>query len=541
MHDNVNEKGGCAKRYEKLSAMRDIYLDRAREAAKYTIPSLIPESGHGASTKIYTPYQGIGARGVNNLASKLLLSLLPPNSPFFAMRLDDFTVTELAQQEGARAKVDEALNKYERAVMTEIENSGMRSPIFESLKHLIVGGNVLLYLPPEGGARVFPLNRYVVKRDPMGEVLEIIIKETRPVNSLPEDVVEQLKEGGMDEDKFDLPSESQDGMRPNDKEVDIYTYLYREKGKYHTHQEIRGVKIEGTEGNYPLDKSPMIALRWTRIDGEDYGRGYIEEYLGDLVSLEGLSKAVLEGTAASAKVVFLVSPNGSTKVRDIARAENGAIVAGNAAEVSTLQVGKQADLSVAMATIQTITERMSYAFLLNSAIQRAGERVTAEEVRFMAGELEDALGGVYSILSQEFQLPLVNRIIARMTRQNRLPKLPKGVANPTIVTGLEALGRGHDLNKYQMMMSALGPLGPEVVGKYMNMGDYITRIGTALGIDMSGLIKSEEDLAAEAQAQQEQMQQMMMADMAKQAIGPVAKEASQEIRETSQAVAGIKG
>lgn len=523
------KKGGCAKRYEKLSGDRDIYLERARDAAKYTIPSLVPESGHGASTKLYTPYQGIGARGVNILASKLLLSLLPPNSPFFAMKLDDFTVTELAQQEGARAKVDEALNKYERAVMTEIENSGMRAPIFEALKHLIVAGNVLMFLPPDGGTRVFPLSRYVVKRDPMGNVLEIIIKETRSIESLPEDIRSALE----DDSNNALPSETNHDGKAKDNNVDVFTHLYREKGQYKMYQEVRNTIVPGSEGSYPIDKPPMIALRWTRIDGEDYGRGYIEEYIGDLISLEGLSKAVLEGTAASAKVVFMVAPNGTTKARDIAKAENGAIVAGNPAEVGVLQVNKQADLSVAMATIQTITERLSYAFLMNSAIQRAGERVTAEEVRYMAGELEDALGGVYSILSQEFQLPLVNRIIARMTRQKKLPALPKGVANPTIVTGLEALGRGHDLNKYQMFMAALAPLGPEGVSQHMNMSDYITRIGTALGIDMDGLVKDEEQLAQERAAMQEQMQQQQMMEMMKSAAGPVMGEAAKGVRESA--------
>lgn len=516
----------CAKKYENLSSHRTTYLERAREAAKLTIPSLVPDEGHTSSTKLYTPYQGVGARGVNNLASKLLLSLLPPNAPFFAMRLDDFTVQELAQTEGARAKVDEALNKYERAVMTEIENSGMRSPIFEALKQLIVAGNVLLYLPPEGGARVFPLSRYVVKRDPMGEVIEVIVKETMSRATLPEDIQELLrtKEG-------DLPSE----QNQKTDEVNLYTKMYREGGKYILYQEIDGMIVPDSHGKYPLDKAPMLALRWTRIDGEDYGRSYVEEYIGDLISLEGLSKAILEASAVSAKVVFLVAPNGTTRAKDISKADNGAIVAGNAAEVSTLQVQKQADMSIASSTASVITERLSFAFLMNSAIQRAGERVTAEEVRYMAGELEDALGGVYSILSQEFQLPLVNRIIARMTKKKRLPSLPKGVANPTIVTGLEALGRGHDMNKYQMFLSALAPLGPEAVGQFMNVGDYITRVGTALGIDMDGLIKSEEQMQQERQMQMQMMQQQQMAEMAKSATGPVAKEAAGAIRE---AVAG---
>lgn len=518
------DKDVCAKKYENLSSHRTTYLERAREAAKLTIPSLVPEEGHTSSSKLYTPYQGVGARGVNNLASKLLLSLLPPNAPFFAMRLDDFTIQELAQTEGARAKVDEALNKYERAVMTEIENSGMRSPIFEALKQLIVAGNVLLYLPPEGGARVFPLSRYVVKRDPMGEVIEVIVKETMSRATLPEDIQAMLvaKEG-------DLPSE--DNNKKSD-EINLYTKMYREGNKYILYQELDGIIVPNSYGKYPLDKAPMLALRWTRIDGEDYGRSYVEEYIGDLISLEGLSKAILEASAVSAKVVFLVAPNGTTRARDISKAENGGIVSGNAAEVSTLQVQKQADMSIASQTASTITERLAFAFLMNSAIQRAGERVTAEEVRYMAGELEDALGGVYSILSQEFQLPLVNRIIARMTKKKRLPSLPKGVANPTIVTGLEALGRGHDMNKYQMFLQALAPLGPEAVAQFMNVNDYITRVGTALGIDMDGLIKSQEQLQQERQQQQQQMQQAQMMEMAKAATGPVAREVAGAARES---------
>lgn len=515
----------CGKRYENLSSSRTTYLERARDAAKLTIPSLVPDSGHTSTTKFYTPYQGIGARGVNNLASKLLLSLLPPNAPFFAMRLDDFTIQELAQSEGARAKVDEALNKYERAVMTEIENSGMRSPIFEALKQLIVAGNVLLYLPPEGGARVFPLSRYVVKRDPMGEVIEVIVKETLSRATLPADILELLQDDGLN-----LPSD-----KAREDEVHLYTKMYREGTKYVLYQEVDGVVVPNSQGKYPLDKAPMLALRWTRVDGEDYGRSYVEEYIGDLISLEGLSKAILEASAVSAKVVFLVNPNGSTKARDIAKADNGAVVAGNAAEVSTLQVMKQADMSIAASTAQQITERLSYAFLMNSAVQRSGERVTAEEVRYMAGELEDALGGVYSILSQEFQLPLVNRIIARMTKKKMLPNLPKGVAKPTIVTGLEALGRGHDMNKYQMFLNALAPLGPQAVSQFMNVGDYITRVGTALGIDMDGLIKSEQQIQQERQQAMQLRNQQQMAEMAKSATGPVAKEAAGAIRE---AVAG---
>jgi len=122
--------GTAQSRYEHLTETREVYLHRARECSKVTIPTLIRPDGSGKHSNFPTPYQGVGARGVNNLASKLLLSLFPPNSPFFAMRVDDFAAQELAQEDGARAKVDEALGKYERSVMQAIENSGDRSAHF---------------------------------------------------------------------------------------------------------------------------------------------------------------------------------------------------------------------------------------------------------------------------------------------------------------------------------------------------------------------------------------------------------------------------
>lgn len=507
----------CKSRYARYEAIRFPFLDRARQCSELTIPTLIPPAAHSASTKYYTPWQGIGARGVNNLAAKLLLSLLPPNSPFFRLVVDEFTLDKLAQDPAARSAVDAGLAKIERSVQAEIEGSGSRAPIFEALKHLIVGGNVLLYLPKEGGVRVFPLSQYVVKRDPYGDVLEIITKETVSEASLPPDVYEWR-------DSIDLDIESEkEGSKEDVNEdieetVDIYTRLYRYKSYVHICQEIDGKVIPGSEGKYPVEKSPMIALRWTRIDNEDYGRGYVEEYIGDLISLEGLSKAIVEASAAASKIVFLVNPNGVTRAKDISKAESGDFVIGNSQDVAVLQAEKFADMRIAFETTKTITDRLAYAFLMNTSIQRNAERVTAEEIRFMAGELEDALGGVYSILSQEFQLPFVNRVMDRLTKAKKLPALPKGIVKPAIVTGLEALGRGHDLNKYNIFMKAISPLGPEALQRFLNPSDYIARVATAIGIDPLGLVKTEAQLAEEMQQQQQMEQMQMLQQMAGKGI-----------------------
>ena len=487
MADQTENKT-CAALYSKLETDRRPFLDKARECSALTIPSLIPPSGHSSSSKLVTPWQGIGARGLNNLASKLILALFPPNAPFFRLAIDDFTLESLTKQEGMRAKVEEQLNKIERSVVNEIEGTAIRVGAFEGIKHLLAGGNVLLFLPPQGGLRVFHLDRYVVRRDPMGNVLDIVTKENVSPDTLPEE--------------FQLPEDATTSSPAGEKSIELFTHVYRDGKRWRAYQEVKGQEIPGTRGSYPIDKCPWIPVRLTKIDGENYGRGYVEEYLGDLKSLEGLTQAIVEGSAAAAKILFLVKPNGTTDIDDVAESESGDFREGNAEDITVLQLQKFNDFRVAADTINKIDERLSFAFLLNSAVQRNGERVTAEEIRYMANELETALGGLYSVLSQELQLPLVNRIMYQMERKKKLPTLPDGIVKPVVVTGIEALGRGNDLNKliqFVKIAAEAANLPPEI-----DKADFIKRAGTALGIDMKGLV-----LPPEVVAQNNQQAQMM--------------------------------
>lgn len=483
----------AAQRYGQLESERNTYLQRARRAAELTIPTLVPPEGNSSATQYLTPFQSVGARGVNNLASKLLLALLPPNSPFFRLSLDDADMAALGEDK--RGAVEKKLSDIERRVMTKIETSAIRVPAYEALKQLIVAGNVLLYLPPKGGMRVFRLDRYVVKRDSMGNPLEIVIKEQISPLMLPPEAQALIGE------RIDHGS----------KDIDLYTHIVRREKRWYVHQELMGKQVPESEGEFPLEKFPYLPLRFTRIDGEDYGRSYVEEYLGDLASLEGLMQAIVEGSAAAAKLLFLVRPNGTTKAANLAKTPNGGFATGDVNDVGTLQINKAADFSVAQETAKTITDRLAYAFLMNTAVRRDAERVTAEEIRFMAQELESAIGGVYSILSQELQLPLIQLMLSAMQESGDLPKMPKDTLKPSITTGMEALGRGQDLNKLATFLKFLEPLGPEVIAQEMNLNDYIDRLAASLGIDTQGLIKTQDQKTAEqAAAAQAQQQAMVM-------------------------------
>ena len=202
-----------------------------------------------------------------------------------------------------------------------------------------------------------------------------------------------------------------------------------------------------------------------------------------------------------------MNPNGTTRAKTLAESPNGAIAQGNAQDVSVLQLEKFNDFRVAQETINTIKDRLAQSFLLTSGVVRQAERVTAEEIRMLSQELESSLGGLYSLLSNELQMPLITRLMDIMRKKKKLPKLPKEIVNPVIITGVEALGRGNDLQKLDLFLGgAQQVVGPEAAAQFVNVGEYFKRRATALGIKTEGLIKSDEQIQMEMQ--QAQMMQM---------------------------------
>ncbi|WP_236494651.1 portal protein, partial [Escherichia coli] len=124
--------------------------------------------------------------------------------------------------------------------------------------------------------------------------------------------------------------EAAQGEQKEDAEIDVYTHVYlNEAGDgYSKYEEVAEEVVPGSEAEYPLEECPYIPVRMVRIDGESYGRSYVEEYLGDLKSLENLQESIVKMAMITAKVIGLVDPAGITQVRRLTAAQSGAFVPG---------------------------------------------------------------------------------------------------------------------------------------------------------------------------------------------------------------------
>ncbi len=510
MEKELPQRRTLASEYESMKQDRQPYLEKAKLAAKYTIPSLIVDNMNkqNAIKQIETPNQSVGADGINNLASKVILTMLPPNQTFFKFSMDDLVIKQQAELAGItssqyQTELNKGLSRIEKMLLDYQEQLADRVCAGEALKHLYIAGNVFLVHDPKEGLKYYPLDRFCVKRDYCGNVIKAITEETISLYSLPEEVQELVMMKVLERKAKDKEM----AKRLEEEELTLYTVFRRKQKHWEIYQECEGVELPASRGKYPIDVCPFIALRYVRIDGESYGRGLVEEYIGDISYLDTLSLAIKQASLAGSKLVMLVNPNGLTKIKHLAEAKNGGFALGRVEDVQPLQANKYYDLQVAQAEADKIERRLNRIFVMKAAIQRDAERVTAEEIRQMAQDLEEALGNHYSIMCKDFQRAYVKITFFHLKKEkkNALPDLIRDKnVKLTVTTGLEALGRSSDLNKLVTFLDIMTKIAPALQQLGGKVEKVANDVAASLNLDIEGMFYSEEERQEQAQAMQQQ-------------------------------------
>lgn len=493
--------------YEKLAGKaRSTYLNDAKKFARWTIPSLLsfneklPSNSKSDTPDIHTPkYDSIGAEAVNFLANKIVLTFFPPQRPFFRLRADNSSdVAQEAMQDKEMAeRVSSILSSLEREALLKFNGIAARADLVTAALHLIVTGNGLLYYNGKE-TRFYDLNRYIVERDISGGVVKLIIEDGLIYGTLSDEYKKLLIKHDFEYDDI----------------VPLYTKVewVASKQKYKVQQSLEDIIVPGQENvYYEKDELPYIPLAWQLTAGEHYGRGMVEMYKGAFAAVNALSREMtLLGVIAS-KIIFLVNPSSTTlanKIDELGTCESGTFFIGMPEDLNVVNVNKLNDATIVTTMLQEHTQLIRRVFLMDSAVQRDAERVTAEEIRRVAQQLETSFGGVYSRLSIAWQKPMA---VIALKEVEKLVAKEKWL-NIDIVTGLESISRSaevEDLLSWLQSLQIFNGLSPEVMMR-INMDDAIRRLAQGYNIDIGsyeGLLKS----AAQVQQEMQQMQQQQMA------------------------------
>lgn len=484
--------GNAPGRWAQLDGCRKGFITRCEDYAAYTLPKIcLPDNQNDNNRDVSQDFQSVGAQSVNHLSNKLMLALFAPSRPFFRLDPSDTVQKQIVAAGANETDIADILAKGEKAAITALDKKAIRPKLYEALKHLIITGNVLIDLSET--FRVIGIKKYAVRRSLSGQVLEIMMADKMMLDELDADIRDQATRYL--------------GKSP-DKQVTLYRWIKRnDKGDYELTQWVDNFQLpKKFDGKWSEENLPYRPLTWDIADGQHYGTGLVEDYENDFSGLSVLSRAQVQGAVLASEFRWLVNPAGMTRPEDFAETPNGGALPGQEGDITLVQSGKSGDLQITMNQTAEYVNRIGRAFLLGSQIVRDAERVTAEEIRLVANELETALGGAYSRIAVDFQLPLARWLLKEVD-------IPTGseTFEPTIVTGLDALSRGGDLDELKMWLADVAAVNqlPEPAIRELNLPAIYTALGAPRRINVKEFLKSDEQKQAEAEAMQQQQEQQM--------------------------------
>ncbi len=504
----------AAEAWEAAGLKKNALLTRCEKYAGFTLPHICTPVGYNESSEeLQTDWQALGAQAVNNLANKLILALFAPSRPFFRLECPPDLLKKLGMTSEELAG---KLSQAEKASVRRLENMAVRPKIYEAVKHLIITGNCLMILGKKDGVpmRVLGLKRFSVKRSMSGKVIQIVIHEKVRFDELDKDVRDELKASA--DARYATADVNDPGKCP---EVAYYKLIqwdgvsnYLET--VHVDDFTLGDKFTSKWTDETL---PYRVLTWELADENDYGTGLVEQFAGDFAALSTLSEAQVKAAILASEFRWLVNPAGQTSPTDLEESDNGSAIPGVEGDIVPLVTGTGNALQYIDVVEQKYVNRIGRGFLLGSSVIRQAERVTAEEVRLQANELETSLGGVYSRLAVDFQLPIAFWLV----KQSGAELKGTGI-EPTVITGLDALSRNSDLEALKLCLQDLaiiGGMSPQTQF-VLKMDAIASAIFAGRGVNAEAYVKSPEQQKADL----ENEQQMRLAE---QVARPVAAAVAQ--------------
>lgn len=474
---------------------RKPYEDRAQLISQVSLPYVFRAEGQdGGSALFKSVAQSFNGRQVNNLKAKMGMALLPPATSSFRLKPDAIGMINLFTVNGkpnetAIENLRQNLSLNTDAINAEIENQQIRSSLFDMLLQQIVVGSVIVEKNDRAGITIFPLRSFVVDLDSQGEPLAMCIVEK--LKMLPEGVT---------------PKEEKE-------EYDLHTLLALDKdtNKWIMKQDIDG-DIVGEEKTFAdYDALPFRYFGWNWVQGDAYHRPFAEDYYPDMNQINKLGKLNTEGAVIAAKsILFVDQRGGRTRKSDITKAANGDVIDGKADDVTALQFQKNFDFQVSNDRESILKRELQANFLDTGSVQRDAERVTAEEIRVMAQQLESStLAGVYSKMALRWSKWIVTKVMDELN-------IKFDAVDVDVLTGLDALGRSQEAQKQDSFMQRVSALQ---LNHWIKENELLQRYASFDGINIVGLLKTKKEVEEEIAKAKEAQAKQTLVDAGAKAAG----------------------
>lgn len=481
--------GQAQQRWGQLNQKRQGMLRRFEKYASVTIPKVcLPEGVNQLDSSIQHDWTSVGAQAVNHLTNRIVLSLFRPGVPFFRLDANRKLKEWLTQQGIKESQLRDSLVAGEREALQVMDQRAIRPKLNETVRNLIVVGNVSLDLTDDENPRVVGIKNYVVKRSISGKLVEIIHRDRVLWNELEDSVKPYAHNPGRDDSEQAF--------------VEYFRWWKFDGKHWQLSQHVDATQLPANfDHKYTRESMPFHVLAWDLADEHDYGTGLVEDYAGDFGTLSTLSEGEIKAAILASDYRWALDPSSGTDPEYFKETTTGDTIPARKDDLNLISLVNANGLELIGNSADKVIRRIGAAFLLNSAVTRDAERVTAEEIRLQAQELETSLGGVYSRLAVDLQLPIALWLLAAVEVDLKGANL-----TPTIVTGLAALSRNAEADSLKLWLTDLAQIAtfpPEMLAK-LEIEEIASALAAAYSVTPGKYVKPTAQQQAEQQAAQEQ-------------------------------------
>lgn len=490
--------------WETMKGERGDLQTRSEEYARWTLPYLCPVDNQ-ENDELDKADIVIGPRLVNHLANKIVDTMFPHDRPFFALTLTPDARHKLRKElgEDGEAQFAEAVRKDTSAI-EDIATRKMQLTLYrpqavEAVKHLIVTGNVVIKRLDDGRRIVYGIKDYCVRRRVDGEAYHVILRDAKLFGALPKAVQEFLRDKGR---------KQYDEFTP----CVLYTEYKFDGSRWTRRQAVDDCMLANEKKFTPADL-PILPMTWKLARGANYGRGLVEDHSTGFHQIDVLSRAALDMAGIMADIKFLVDPASGLDVTELNNSPRGSYHAGRDGDISTPANQRTLEIATVNDLIAKTERELAQAFLLNSSTVRDAERVTAEEIRYIAMELEGAFGGLYSRLALEWQKYEAEYAVGQIDFKTELPGSKLKAFEVIITTGLESLSREGQLDNLRRAITDLQMLDavPEEIRATINPAKFQAWVFMNHAVKFKEFSYTPDEIAANNKAAMDQEKDLMNA------------------------------
>lgn len=499
--------------WTEMHAEKDDLVDRSEAYARWTLPYIcMPDGGYDQEAEKGSVDNG--AKYVNGLANKIVEVLFPTSRPFFKLSLTAEAQLRMSQEvgEAAMPKVLEQAStttaRIEKIAVKNLNLTDYRPRAIEAVKHLIVTGNVIIRRDSDEKRIVYGVRNHCVRRNRTGEEIHVLLYDQKRLEEFEPTLQERIKQAGVQNPNH---GGTLTDFNTQTEGLTLITEYKKIGKRWRIRQEVAGLPIGDEHYQNEMDFD-LLCLTWNLASGEHYGRGLVEDNAVLFHKLDVTGAATTAMMAVMCDIKFLVRAGSplSQQIEQLHSGNVGSYFVGNEGDITVPDVGKRGDLNVMINRIETWDQQLGAAFL-NATIRHA-ERVTAEEVRLIAKELESAYGGIYSKLAEAWQAKEAAYVLAKTDLIKELGEGMFEAFEVVIVSGADNLSREGVLDNLRAAVMDLQMLEavPEDIRKNINAERFSKFVFENHYLEPLRFVNTPEELQAGMQREQEAMNASMM-------------------------------